>query len=76
MLHPADILYNLTLDALRAKARATFKHSDTKSITRITNLTDRESKCEEATFIMSVSTLFFLVHTQSFMAFYLQKTLI
>nr|XP_033503082.1 integrin alpha-1 [Epinephelus lanceolatus] len=52
----ADIRYSLTLDALRAKARASFIDSVDKSdrkITRIFTIKDRERKCVEETFMMS-----------------------
>uniref|UniRef100_A0AAQ4NWF2 VWFA domain-containing protein n=1 Tax=Gasterosteus aculeatus aculeatus TaxID=481459 RepID=A0AAQ4NWF2_GASAC len=52
----AVIRYNLTLDALRAKARASFKASDDKSDRRITgslSITDKERKCVQETFVMS-----------------------
>lgn len=52
----ADIRYNLTLDALRAKARASFIDSDDKSdrkITRIFTIKDRERKCVQETIMMS-----------------------
>ncbi|XP_059214364.1 integrin alpha-1 [Centropristis striata] len=51
----AEIRYSLTLDALRAKARASFIDLDDKSDRKITrNLTikDREQKCVQETFIM------------------------
>lgn len=54
------IRYNLTLDALRAKARASFKAPDDKSDRRITgslSITDKERKCVQETFVMSASTL-------------------
>ncbi|XP_044030086.1 integrin alpha-1 isoform X2 [Siniperca chuatsi] len=52
----AEIHYNLTLDALRAKARASFIASDDKSDRRITRsftIKDRERKCVPDTFMMS-----------------------
>uniref|UniRef100_A0A8C3AYL5 Integrin, alpha 1 n=1 Tax=Cyclopterus lumpus TaxID=8103 RepID=A0A8C3AYL5_CYCLU len=52
----ADIHYNLTLDALRAKARASFMASDDKSdrrITRSLTIKDKERKCVQETFMMS-----------------------
>ncbi|XP_029300794.1 integrin alpha-1 [Cottoperca gobio] len=52
----AEIRYSLTLDALRAKARASFIDSDDKSDRRITrsfNIMDRERKCAPVTFMMS-----------------------
>ncbi|TDH02169.1 hypothetical protein EPR50_G00170330 [Perca flavescens] len=52
----AEIRYNLTLDALRAKARASFIDSDDKSdrkITRNFTIKDRERKCVKETFMMS-----------------------
>lgn len=62
LLSSPVIYYDLTLDALRAKARASFIDSDEKTDRRITrNLTimDREGKCVEETFMMSASTLNF-----------------
>ncbi|XP_070845853.1 integrin alpha-1 [Chaetodon trifascialis] len=52
----AEIHYNLTLDALRAKARASFIDSDDKSDRRITRsftIKDRETKCVQEIFLMS-----------------------
>ncbi|CAK6955866.1 integrin alpha-1 [Scomber scombrus] len=54
----AEIQYNLTLDGLRAKARASFLSSDDKSdrkITRRVNVTDRakEPSCVKEIFMMS-----------------------
>ncbi|XP_071321704.1 integrin alpha-1 isoform X2 [Trachinotus anak] len=52
----AVIRYNLTLDALRAKARASFIQSDDKNDRRIAknfSITDRERKCVQETFMMS-----------------------
>uniref|UniRef100_A0A8C9ZFT1 Integrin, alpha 1 n=1 Tax=Sander lucioperca TaxID=283035 RepID=A0A8C9ZFT1_SANLU len=52
----AEIRYNLTLDALRAKARASFIYLDDKSdrkITRNFTIKDRERKCVQETFMMS-----------------------
>ncbi|XP_037340937.2 integrin alpha-1 isoform X2 [Pungitius pungitius] len=52
----ADIRYNLTLDALRAKARASFKAPEDKGdrrITRSLTIKDRERKCVQETFVMS-----------------------
>uniref|UniRef100_UPI0037E79BC9 integrin alpha-1 n=1 Tax=Semicossyphus pulcher TaxID=241346 RepID=UPI0037E79BC9 len=51
-----EIRYNLTLDALRAKARASFIATDDKSerrITRSLTIKDREKKCVQETFMMS-----------------------
>ncbi|KAM8872070.1 integrin alpha-1 [Synchiropus picturatus] len=51
-----EIQYILSLDALRAKARASFLDSDEKSDRRITRsviMKDRERKCVKETFIMS-----------------------
>ena len=63
---PAEIQYTLTLDALRAKARASFLSSDDKSDRRITgrvNVRDRAKKpsCVNETFMMSASTLIFIM---------------
>lgn len=63
---PADIRYDLTLDALRAKARASFIDSDDKSDRRITRsftIKDRERKCVQETFMMSASTLIIMTCT-------------
>ncbi|XP_054468070.1 integrin alpha-1 [Anoplopoma fimbria] len=52
----ADILYTLTLDALRAKARASFTDPDDKSDRRITKrlaIKEKERKCVDETFMMS-----------------------
>ncbi|TMS08504.1 Integrin alpha-1 [Larimichthys crocea] len=52
----AGIRYSLTLDALRAKARASFIDSDDKSdrkITRNFTIKDRETRCVQETFMMS-----------------------
>ncbi|XP_042365200.1 integrin alpha-1 [Plectropomus leopardus] len=52
----AAIRYSLTLDALRAKARASFIDSDDKSdrkITRVFTIKDRERQCVQETFMMS-----------------------
>ncbi|XP_060916805.1 integrin alpha-1 [Labrus mixtus] len=52
----AEIRYDLTLDALRAKARASFINTDDKSDRRITRrftIKDREKKCVQETFMMS-----------------------
>ncbi|KAM7392672.1 hypothetical protein PAMA_007679 [Pampus argenteus] len=52
----ADIRYDLNLDALRAKARASFLKSDDKSdrrITRTLSIKDRERKCMNETFMIS-----------------------
>uniref|UniRef100_A0A8D3A588 VWFA domain-containing protein n=1 Tax=Scophthalmus maximus TaxID=52904 RepID=A0A8D3A588_SCOMX len=52
----AGIRYDLTLDALRAKARASFINSDDKNDRRITRsftIKDRERKCVQETFMMS-----------------------
>lgn len=60
---PAEIFYNLTLDALRAKARASFIDSDDKSDRRISRnftIKDRERKCMQETIMMSASILIFL----------------
>lgn len=55
--HPAaGIRYTLTLDALRAKARASFIGSDEKSdrrVARTFNISHREKKCAQETFMMS-----------------------
>nr|XP_046231232.1 integrin alpha-1 isoform X2 [Scatophagus argus] len=51
-----EIRYDLTLDALRANARASFIDLDDKSDRRITKtfyIKDRERKCVEETFMMS-----------------------
>lgn len=66
LLCPAEIRYSLTLDALRAKARASFIGSVDKSdrkITRIFNIKDRERKCVEETFMMSASILISVMYT-------------
>ncbi|XP_023264422.1 integrin alpha-1 [Seriola lalandi dorsalis] len=52
----AEIRYHLTLDALRAKARASFIHSDDKNDRRITKtltIKDKERKCVQETLMMS-----------------------
>ncbi|XP_037608062.1 integrin alpha-1 isoform X1 [Sebastes umbrosus] len=52
----AEIRYHLTLDALRAKARASFIDTDDKSdrkITRTFTIKDRERKCVRETLMMS-----------------------
>ncbi|XP_041666679.1 integrin alpha-1 [Cheilinus undulatus] len=52
----AEIRYNLTLDALRAKARASFINTDDKSDRRLTKtftIKDREKKCVQEVFMMS-----------------------
>lgn len=62
LLCPAVIRYDLTLDALRAKARASFRDSDDKSDRRISSsftITGREKKCVKEVFMMSASTLIF-----------------
>lgn len=59
LLCAAEIRYNLTLDALRAKARASFIDSDDKSdrrLTRSISIKDRMSKCVQEKFMMSAST--------------------
>lgn len=59
-----EISYNITLDALRAKARASFEGTDSKSDRRVTrsfSITNQEGKCMNETFVMSVSSLIFLV---------------
>lgn len=66
LLCPAEIQYTLTLDALRAKARASFFSSDDKSDRRITGrvtVTDRAKKpsCVNEIFMMSASTLIFIM---------------
>ncbi|KAG8010617.1 Integrin alpha-1, partial [Nibea albiflora] len=64
----AGIRYSLTLDALRAKARASFLDSDDKSdrkITRNFDIKDRETKCVQETFMMSASTQIFMTCTWS-----------
>lgn len=63
-LRPAEIRYNLTLDALRAKARASFIDQEDKSdrrIIRTFTIKDRWSSCVQETFMMSASTLVFEV---------------
>ncbi|KAF3848656.1 hypothetical protein F7725_015153 [Dissostichus mawsoni] len=59
--HPAaGIRYTLTLDALRAKARASFIGSDEKSDRRVArsfNISHRERKCAQETFMMSANPL-------------------
>lgn len=66
LLPPAEIQYNLKLDALRAKARALFINQHNKSdswITRRLTIKDRESQCVNETFMMLASSLiFFQVH--------------
>lgn len=60
LLHPADIIYTLILDAPRAIARASFLNDSEKSNRTITEtflIKDREAKCMTKTFIMSASTL-------------------
>ncbi|KAI4785443.1 hypothetical protein KUCAC02_037760, partial [Chaenocephalus aceratus] len=61
--HPAaGIRYTLTLDALRAKARASFIGSDEKNdrrVARTFNISHRERKCAQETFMMSASALIF-----------------
>lgn len=62
LLPLAEIQYSLTLDALRAKARASFINQDDKSDRRITGrftIKDRESQCVNETFMMSASSLIF-----------------
>lgn len=74
---PAGIRYDLTLDALRAKARASFIDSDDKSDRKISkrfSIRDRETKCVEETFMMSASTLIFLEdYAELVMVSYLQR---
>ncbi|KAK7896496.1 hypothetical protein WMY93_021821 [Mugilogobius chulae] len=51
-----DIYYNLTVDALRAKARASFLDKEGKSDRRIRrqfSISDGERKCSQETFMMS-----------------------
>ena len=58
----AGIVYNLTLDALRPKARASFINPADKNDRRISSsltIKDRETKCIRETFMMSASTLIF-----------------
>lgn len=65
-LCPAEIRYDLTLDALRAKARASFIDSEDKSdrgITKSFTIKDRERKCVKEIFMMSASTLIFMMYT-------------
>lgn len=57
--HHAEIRYSLKVDALRAKARASFIDLGDKSDSRIFSIRDRESKCVQETFMMSVSALIF-----------------
>uniref|UniRef100_A0A3P8UE17 Integrin subunit alpha 1 n=1 Tax=Cynoglossus semilaevis TaxID=244447 RepID=A0A3P8UE17_CYNSE len=47
------IHYDLNLDALRAKARASFMNSDDRRITKNFTIKERERKCIQETFIMS-----------------------
>lgn len=57
LLCPAEIRYDLTLDALRAKARASFPLPDDKNDRRISKkvaITDK--LCVEETFALSAST--------------------
>ncbi|XP_047228916.1 integrin alpha-1 isoform X2 [Girardinichthys multiradiatus] len=53
----AEIRYNITLDALRAKARASFADTDSdksdRRMTKTFNIKDQEKKCMTETFIMS-----------------------
>ncbi|XP_028318352.1 integrin alpha-1 isoform X2 [Gouania willdenowi] len=52
----AEMRYTLTLDALRAKARASFIGTDDKSDRRMTktfHIKDRQKKCVKETFMMS-----------------------
>lgn len=49
---PAEIRYDLTLDALRTKARASFIEGDRK-ISRTFYI--RQSRCRNETFVMEVS---------------------
>ncbi|MED6250045.1 hypothetical protein ATANTOWER_023773, partial [Ataeniobius toweri] len=53
----AEIRYNITLDALRAKARASFADTDSdksdRRMTKTFNIKDQEKKCMMETFIMS-----------------------
>lgn len=54
--------YSLEVDALRAKARASFIDLGDKSerkITRIFSIRDREITCVQETFMMAVSALIF-----------------
>lgn len=53
------IHYDLNLDALRAKARASFMNSDDRRITKNFTIKERERKCIQETFIMSASALIF-----------------
>lgn len=75
---PAGIRYDLTLDALRAKARASFIDVGDKSDRRISktlSIGDRETKCVNETFIMSASNLIFLEDYAAFvMVSYLQRS--
>lgn len=68
----AEIRYHLTLDALRAKARASFIDTDDKSdrkITRTFTIKDRERKCVRETFMMSASTLILMMSTWGYLQF-------
>ncbi len=69
LLSSAEIRYILTLDALRAKARASFIASDDRRITRNMTIRDRERGCVQETFMMSASTLIFLMHTWGYLWF-------
>lgn len=52
---PAEIRYDLSLDALRAKARASFIDLDDKSERKF-NISDRGTHCLQETFMMEVGT--------------------
>lgn len=54
LVRPAEIRYDLTLDALRAKARASFIEGD-RRISKTLPIRGRESRCVQETFMMEVS---------------------
>lgn len=72
LLPPTEIQYNLKLDALRKKARASFINQDNKSdegITRRLTIKDRESQCVNETFMMSASSLIFCRSTWRYLSY-------
>uniref|UniRef100_A0A3Q3IMN1 VWFA domain-containing protein n=1 Tax=Monopterus albus TaxID=43700 RepID=A0A3Q3IMN1_MONAL len=48
-----NMRYNLTLDALRAKARASFTDTGDRKVTKTFHIRDREIKCVQERFMMS-----------------------
>lgn len=54
-VRPAEIRYDLTLDALRAKARASFIKAD-RRISKTLHIRSREIRCVNETFMMEVSS--------------------